>query len=137
MNSVDRVKKYCKSKKIAISTLERELGYSNGYVGKLKKGVFPGDRLREIANYLGVTVDYLIGASEEPNGKNPMLAWTEEPLLKPETIDYLANKKSTTPEGMVLTETQSAAINLVMQLADAQLNKFIKLAELLLEESAK
>lgn len=64
MNSVERVKTICKEKKIPISKLERDLGYSNGYIGQLRKGVFPTDRLVDIANYLGVSTDYLLTGEE-------------------------------------------------------------------------
>lgn len=60
MNSVDRVKKICKERKIPISKLERELGFSNGYISQLKKGVFPSDRLILIANYLQVSTEFLM-----------------------------------------------------------------------------
>lgn len=65
MNSVEKVKKICKDRKIPISRLERDLGYANGYIGQLRKGVFPDVRLAEIANYLDVSISYLIG--EEQN----------------------------------------------------------------------
>lgn len=65
MNSVELVKKLCKEKKIPISRLERDLGYSNGYIGQLRKGVFPTDRLVEIARYLSVPAEYLLGTREE------------------------------------------------------------------------
>ena len=64
MNSVERVKAICKERKIAISKLERELGFSNGYIGQLKKGTFPADRLVKIANYLAVPTDYLLTGEE-------------------------------------------------------------------------
>ena len=35
MNSVERVKALCKERHIAISKLERDLGYANGYIGQL------------------------------------------------------------------------------------------------------
>lgn len=60
MNSVDRVKKICKERKIAISRLEKDLGYANGYISQLRKGVLPDDRLRQIAAYLSVSVSYLM-----------------------------------------------------------------------------
>ena len=53
MNRVERVKEICKERKIPISKVERDLGYANGYIGQLKKGVFPADRLLDIAEYLG------------------------------------------------------------------------------------
>ncbi len=66
MNSVERVKAICKERKIAISKLEKELGFSNGYIGQLKKGVFPEDRLRKIAKYLNVSTEYLATGEETP-----------------------------------------------------------------------
>lgn len=60
MNCVERVKTICKERKIPISKLERDLGFSNGYIGQLRKGVFPADRLAKIASYLEVTSDYLL-----------------------------------------------------------------------------
>ena len=67
MNSVERVKKLCKKNKIPISKLERDLGFSNGYIGQLRKGVFPDDRLAKIAEYFGVSVDYLMTGEEKEN----------------------------------------------------------------------
>ena len=64
MTSVERVKQLCKEKKIAIYKLEKDLGYSNGYIGQLRKGVFPSDRLQQIADYLGVSTEYLLSGKE-------------------------------------------------------------------------
>lgn len=68
MTSVERVKAICKERNLSIAKLERELGYSNGYIGQLRKGVFPTDRLIQIAEYLSVDVNELLGleAKEEP-----------------------------------------------------------------------
>ena len=69
MNSVERVKQLCKDRKIAISRLEKDLGYANGYISQLRKGTFPAERLAEIAHYLSVSVDYLLtGKEKTPTG---------------------------------------------------------------------
>lgn len=47
MTSVEIVKNICKERKIPISKLEKDLGFSNGYISQLKKGVFPADRLKK------------------------------------------------------------------------------------------
>ena len=65
MNSVDMVKKICKDRKIPISRLERELGFSNGYISQLRKGVFPADRLVLIAEYLQVSTNFLMTGIDE------------------------------------------------------------------------
>ena len=64
MNSVERVQAICKERKIPISKLESSLNFSNGYIGQLRKGVFPADRLAKIASYLDVTTDYLLTGEE-------------------------------------------------------------------------
>ncbi len=60
MNSVERVRSICKDRKIPISRLEKDLGFANGYISQLRKGVFPADRLATIADYLGTTTEYLL-----------------------------------------------------------------------------
>lgn len=64
MNSVERVKALCKERKIPISKLEKDLGYANGYISQLRKGVFPADRFAEIAKYLSVSEEYLLTGAE-------------------------------------------------------------------------
>jgi len=65
MDSVELVKKICKERKIPISRLEKDCGFSNGYIRKLKEGKFPSDRLFVIANYLDVSAEYLNSGTEE------------------------------------------------------------------------
>ena len=65
MNSVERVKSICKARKIPISRLEKDLGYANGYIGQLRKGSFPDNRLVEIAAYLNLSVSELTGEPEQ------------------------------------------------------------------------
>lgn len=74
MTSVERVKAICKERGIPLSRLERECGFANAYVSQLKKGTFPEDRLRKIADYLKLSPEYL-ATGEEP----------EDYYLTPET----------------------------------------------------
>jgi len=60
MNAVQRIKDICKERKIAISKLEKDLGFANGYIGQLKKGTMPADRLKKVSDYLDVSIDYLM-----------------------------------------------------------------------------
>lgn len=47
MNTVERVKAICKERKIPVYKLEKDLGFSNGYISQLKKGSLPDDRLEK------------------------------------------------------------------------------------------
>lgn len=64
MDTVERVISICKQRKIAISRLERDCGFANGYIRKLKEGKFPADRLYTIAEYLNVSPEFLLTGSE-------------------------------------------------------------------------
>lgn len=61
MNSVEKVKTLCKERDIPIAKLERDLGFSNAYIARLKKGTIPTDRLMKIANYFDVYIGELFG----------------------------------------------------------------------------
>lgn len=60
MNTVERIKSICKERQIPISKLEKDLGFSNAYISGLRKGTLPDDRLRLVADYFEVGLDYLI-----------------------------------------------------------------------------
>lgn len=64
MTILDRIKEECKKKRnISITTLEAELGYSNGSLAKAKD--IPSSRILEISNFLDVPMEYLM-TGEEP-----------------------------------------------------------------------
>ena len=65
MNTVERIKSICKERKIPISTLEKECKFSNGYIGQLRKGTMPDDKLIRVATYLSLSMQYLSTGAEE------------------------------------------------------------------------
>lgn len=64
MNTVERIKAICKERGIAMSRLERECGFSNGYIQALRMGTMPADRLKKVAHFLDVSMDYLLTGEE-------------------------------------------------------------------------
>lgn len=64
---VDRIKKLCKEKNINIAKLEREIGLSNGQIGKWRKRPARTDHIKAIAEYFQVTVDYILEGKEDEN----------------------------------------------------------------------
>ena len=65
MNAVELVKQTCRERGISIAKLERDCDFSNGYIGKNKKGVFPVDKARKISEYLGIDLNLLIGVQQD------------------------------------------------------------------------
>lgn len=64
MNTVERIKQICKERKIPISKLERDCGFSNGYIGQLRKGTVPDDRLLIISKYLNESIEYIMNGED-------------------------------------------------------------------------
>lgn len=94
MNSVERVKQLCKERHIPISKLEKELKFANGYISQLRKGMFPADRLKEIARYLSVSEEFLLNGTENETAPTPGLkAKDERDIAKKlqSTLDDLEN----------------------------------------------
>lgn len=88
MNTVELVKSICKERKIPISKLERDLGYANGYIGQLRKGTFPSNRLAEIAQYLSIPTSYLMNGGNEDE-KEQLTVPSELSDIKARLIQYV------------------------------------------------
>lgn len=59
----ERIKSLTKGK-ISINQLEKELGISSGSLCKIDKNKPSSDKLQKIADYLGVSVDYLLNGED-------------------------------------------------------------------------
>lgn len=71
MNSVERIKCLCKERKISIAKLERDCGFANGYIGQLRKGMLPADRLKTVSEYLNVSINELLGEEQKESAAVP------------------------------------------------------------------
>lgn len=69
MTVFERIESLRKSQKISQGKLEKELGFSNGSISKWKTSMPTLERLQKIADYFGVTIDYLT-TGEETNANS-------------------------------------------------------------------
>lgn len=67
METIDRIKQTAKEKGISISFLCEKVGMQRTYLNDVQKrnGIIPDDRLRTIAECLGVSTSYLLGKTNE------------------------------------------------------------------------
>lgn len=73
MNFSVKIKDLCHKKNISVTKMEQDLGFSNGYIGKLKDRV-PTDRAVMIAEYLGLPSNYFMPDKiKKGSAKNPLL----------------------------------------------------------------
>lgn len=64
---VDRINELAKKMGVSISTIEKTLGLSNGIIGKWRKQSPSCDKLKLVADYLNVSIDYLMTGKEYSN----------------------------------------------------------------------
>lgn len=61
MNLRDRIKELANARGLSIPNLEAELDFGNGTIVRWNKSTPTADKLSKVADYLDVTVDYLLG----------------------------------------------------------------------------
>lgn len=66
MTVFDRVKELAQKQGISIVELEEKLGFGRNSLYSWKTKTPNGDRLSKVADYFGVTTDYLLGRTETP-----------------------------------------------------------------------
>jgi len=64
LNLLQRVRYLSDKRKISINALERELGFGNGTIRKWAKAYPSADKLKKVADYFDVTVDYLLNEDD-------------------------------------------------------------------------
>ncbi len=69
MSTYEIIKELCKKNGIAQTALEAELGFGRGSIGKLRNGSTTAERLRKIADYFGVSVEYLTTGKDNDKNK--------------------------------------------------------------------
>lgn len=77
----ERVKELCKMKGVSMNTAEKEIGVAKGYISKLGKSNPNMTTLQKIADYFGVSIDYLM-ASKEDQPAETMISQRNERDIK-------------------------------------------------------
>lgn len=126
MSTVDKVKKICKSRKIPISRLEKDLGFSNGYINQLRKGTFPSDRLALISKYLDVPISELLG--DNINSPNDTLTASDRKDIAKSLDEMMEQLENGTDSplmynGQELSETSKALLRNALEYALTETKK--------------
>ena len=64
MGLYENVKEAAKSKGYSINRLEKELGFARSYISKFKNITPSADKIQKIADFLGVTSEFLMNGKE-------------------------------------------------------------------------
>ena len=98
----DKIKELCRKQGISLNQLEEKLGYGRNSLYSLKNKKPNAERISEIADYFGVSTDYLLGRTD-----NPAIATDDQ--TPPDDIDnIIANAMMF--DGKPLTDDDKRAI---------------------------
>lgn len=78
--NVDLIRALAKQKGLSLTKLEEILGFGNGTIGKWVKQSPSCDKLAAVADYLSVSIDYLVYGKEKSS--SPELSEKEQELIK-------------------------------------------------------
>nr|DAO88954.1 MAG TPA: repressor protein [Caudoviricetes sp.] len=126
MSTVDKVKRICKNRKIPISRLEKDLGFSNGYINQLRKGTFPSDRLALISKYLDVPISELL--EDNVNATSDTLTDSDHKDIAKSLDEMMEQLESGTDSplmynGQELSETSKALLRNALEYALTETKK--------------
>lgn len=103
MTTKERIKELCKEKGISINKLENELGFGSGYISKLEKSTPNSKKIKQIADYFGTSIDYIMNGHviEFQAGQNhaevlklyAMLTEEEQEQIKNMMEFFIKNRK--------------------------------------------
>ena len=90
MSTYEIIKSLCQKSGIAVTFLEKELGFGRGSIGKLRQGTTSIERLQKIADYFEVNIEYLMTGEKEGE--------TKESVLKPKDEKEIMSILSSTEQ---------------------------------------
>lgn len=108
----ERIKELANKQGLSINALEEKLGYSRNTLYSLKKQKASTERMQEIADYLNVSLDYLLGRTD-----NPKIADKEQFFFEGKEVDV--EKLASTAmrfNGKPLTEEDKKAIQNIIEI---------------------
>lgn len=78
MSVFDRIEQLRKTQNLSQGKLEKELGFSNGSISKWRNSTPTYERLQKVADYFGVSVDYLMTGETPAEKKEVTLTKHDE-----------------------------------------------------------
>ena len=89
-----RIKELANKKGLSLPNLESELGFGSGTIVKWDKSTPNVDKLQKVANYLGVSIDYLVTGEMEDEQNKKIYEYAKRLLalgMTPEKLEKLVD----------------------------------------------
>ena len=75
MTLLDRIKILCDAKGETLASLERQLHFGNGTIRRWGDAIPSGDKLSKVADFFNVSVDYLLGRTDNGSSSEESIKW--------------------------------------------------------------
>lgn len=99
----DRVRLLCEKNSTTMGRVEKDLGFAKGYLSKLDTSTPSGEKLQALADYFGVTVEYILRGDTRTYYINPQAAQlAQEVYDNPDLRLLLDAAKDVTPDNIRL-----------------------------------
>ena len=84
MTMLDKIRELCAKKGISLAQLEKDLGFSNKSIFAWKDSNPSVNKVKAVADYFGVTVDYLVSDETNYEAKEELLerAFADNPEMR-------------------------------------------------------
>jgi len=93
MESAEIIRNLCKCKGTSIARLEKDLGLGNGTIASSKSNYMRSDRLKAVADYFNVSMEYLMTGKEADPAAHPVY-----PGLSPDAVELARSYMGLSPE---------------------------------------
>ena len=90
MGVVERIKALCADKKMSLQSLEAEAGLGINTIYKWDKASPSADKLKAVADYFGVSIDFLAGRTAVPSAPDEVEEMLEYLYKNPEMRTLLS-----------------------------------------------
>lgn len=107
MGLYENIRDIAKAKGYSVNKLEQELGFARSSINKFNKNTPSADKLQQIADLLGVSLDYLMTGVEEPKKKEPKLTPKDERDIEKklsETLEQIVSGDGLMFHGEIMDE---------------------------------
>lgn len=98
MTVFERIEQLRKAQNLSQGKLEKELGFSNGSISKWRNSTPTYERLQKVADYFGVSVEYLMTGETSADKKEVTLTPRDERDIKKD-LDNIMEKLSSGEDG--------------------------------------
>ena len=128
MTLSERIKKLCATKGITLAELERILGLGNGSIRKWEIVSSPSvANLQKVADYFGVSTDYLLGRSPVPHSASALMQQHRGQLTN-QPVPHSAT---------ALMRQHDMAENILSDLTEEQMKQMEEFADFLRSQNKK